>query len=125
MHDLKHLLGTLTAQSVVFSSPLENCGQLFACALHRTWLMFRPQRDGDESNNDPDGDFNEPAQRDGSLPSERGIKTGIARVMLAQRYAVFSKRNAIDSNPMRITASANGSATRWAITAATTCERAI
>jgi len=49
----------------------------------------------------------------------------IARVMLAQRYAVFSKRNAIDSNPMRIIASANGSATRWPITAATTCERAI
>ena len=29
--------------------------------------------------------------------AERGIRTMIARVMLAQRYAVFSKRNAIDS----------------------------
>jgi hypothetical protein len=42
--------------------------------------------------------------------AERGIRTMIARVMLAQRYAVFSKRNAIDSNPMRIIASPNGSA---------------
>jgi hypothetical protein len=42
--------------------------------------------------------------------AERGIRTMIARVMLAQRYAVFSERNAIDSNPMRIIASANGSA---------------
>jgi hypothetical protein len=42
--------------------------------------------------------------------AERGIRTMIARAMLAQRYAVFSKRNAIDSNPMRIIASANGSA---------------
>ena len=42
--------------------------------------------------------------------AERGIRTMIASVMLAQRYAVFSKRNAIDSNPMRIIASANGSA---------------
>jgi hypothetical protein len=42
--------------------------------------------------------------------AERGIRTMIARVMLAQRYAVFSKRNAIDSNPMRIIASANASA---------------
>ena len=42
--------------------------------------------------------------------AERGIRTMIARGMLAQRYAVFSKRNAIDSNPMRTIASANGSA---------------
>jgi hypothetical protein len=42
--------------------------------------------------------------------AERGIRTMVARVMLAQRYAVFSKRNAIDSNPMRIIASANASA---------------
>jgi hypothetical protein len=42
--------------------------------------------------------------------AERGIRTMIARVMLAQRYEVFSKRNAIDSNLMRIIASANASA---------------
>jgi hypothetical protein len=34
----------------------------------------------------------------------------IARGMLAQRYAVSPKRNAIDSNTMRTIASANGSA---------------
>ncbi len=28
---------------------------LFACALHGTWLMFRPQRDGDKSNDDREG----------------------------------------------------------------------
>jgi hypothetical protein len=87
--------------------------------------MFRPQRDGEESNNDPDGDFNDLCSAMVRARAERGIRTMIARVMLAQRYAVFSKRNAIDSNPMRIIATANGSATRWAITAATTCERAI
>ena len=30
--------------------------------------------------------------------AERGIRTMIARIMLAERYAVFSKRNAIASS---------------------------
>jgi hypothetical protein len=38
--------------------------------------------------------------------AERGIRTMIVSVMLAQRYAVFSKRNANDSNPTRKKATA-------------------
>jgi hypothetical protein len=57
--------------------------------------------------------------------AERGIRTMIARVMLAQRYAVFSKRNTIDSNPMRIIASAIKSASPLRHHCCATCERAI
>jgi hypothetical protein len=45
--------------------------------------MFRPQRYDGESNNDPDGDFKEPVQPMVHAGAERGIRTMIARVMLA------------------------------------------
>jgi hypothetical protein len=40
------------------------------------------------------------------VAAERGMRTTIARVMLGQRYAVFSKQNAKESNPMTRIASA-------------------
>jgi len=53
-YDLEHLLDTDCAERVMFSSPPENCGYLFVCTFRRTWLMFRPQCDNRESNDDAD-----------------------------------------------------------------------
>jgi hypothetical protein len=54
--------------------------------------MFRPQRDGDESNNDPDGDSTNLRSAMVCARAERGIGTMIARVMFSTRLESSNAR---------------------------------
>src|SRR5438874_9836088 len=69
--------------------------------------MFWPQRYDGGSNDDSDRDFKESVQRDGPRRSRARDKDDNRKRNARVVMPVFSNRNAIDSNPMRMIASAN------------------